>query len=85
MWVRTRKKLVNLDQCWSVIISTSYLDDEQPRYTLATTVSGGSNGLVEMETYNTLEDAKEAYTYLHQCLALNAALCDLPTKGAAKL
>lgn len=85
MWVRTRKQLVNLDQCYAVIIKTSYLKDEQPSYTLATAVSGESNGLVELEIYDTLEDAKEAYAYLHQCLALNAALCDLPTKGAVKL
>ena len=85
MWVKTRKQLVNLDQCWGVLIDSFYRKDEQPRYTLAMAVSGGSSGLVEMETYDTLEDAKEAYRYLHQCLALNAALCDLPTKGAVKL
>lgn len=85
MWVKTRKQLVNLDQCWAVIISMNRPESEQPSYTLATAVSGDSSGLVELEIYDTLEDAKEAYRYLHQCLALNAALCDLPTKGAVKL
>ena len=85
MWVKTRKQLVNLDQCWGVVISVFNSKGEQPRYTLAAAVSGESNGLVEMEIYNTLVDAKEAYMYLHQCLALDAALCDLPTKGAVKL
>lgn len=85
MWVKTRKQLVNLDQCWTVLIDSFYRKDEQPLYTLIAVVSGANEGRVELETYDLMYDAREAYAYLHQCLALNAALCDLPTKGAVKL
>ena len=85
MWVKTRKQLVNLDQCWTVLIDTFYRKDEQPYYALISVVSGENEGRVGLEAYDRLEDAIEAYRYLHQCLALNAALCDLPTKGAVKL
>lgn len=85
MWVKTRTKLINLDQCWGVTIDDIYRKDEQPCYTLIAVVPGENGGQVELEAYDLMANAKEAYTYLHQCLALNAALCDLPTKGAVKL
>lgn len=85
MWVKTRKQLVNLDQCRTVLIDSFYRKNEQPLYTLIAVVSGANEGRVELESYSTTEDAVEAYAYLHQCLALGATLCDLPTKGAVKL
>ena len=53
MWVKTRKQLVNLDQCWTVLIDSFYRKDEQPLYALIAVVSGANEGRVELETYAT--------------------------------
>ena len=85
MWVKTRAGLVNLDLCTDVYISDFYFKNELPKYTLiATKFWENGNRNIKLETYDTIDDAREAYAYLCQCLALNAALCDLPTKGASK-